>query len=269
MVDQLWMWIIDGNTIITSFPKRYGVDQDPSGVYEAIEKRLKQKKLVRTAFHIALIVLDECSKAFFSRTKGSISQHSDIDIFSQAIMQVVREHQGIVSINLTLLIRKTQERKQTHEFKQLWAWINMSRKVNFQEGNTATLELPTRNMGEEGELEKEIQDIVEELDMIISINTTQHKVIKKFIRHARVALSNWAKTVENGKKRTAKSSSQLSEEDHERSRIVHDTFKFEADELLARVGDRIDDLQRLLKTAKNAAASVCTMALGYDALHTC
>lgn len=90
MVDQLWLWIIDGNTIITSFPKRYGVDQDPSGVYEAVESRLAKRGLKKSVFHIALIVLDECSKSLFSRTKGPLKQWSDLDMFSHAIITVVR-----------------------------------------------------------------------------------------------------------------------------------------------------------------------------------
>ena len=90
MVDQLWLWIVDGKTIITSFPKRYGVDQDPSGVFEAVESRLAQKGSIESVFQIALIVLDECSKSFFNRTKGPPKQWSDLDIFSHAIMTVVR-----------------------------------------------------------------------------------------------------------------------------------------------------------------------------------
>lgn len=37
MADQLWMWVLDGTTIITVFPKRYGFNkQDASGVYKCI-----------------------------------------------------------------------------------------------------------------------------------------------------------------------------------------------------------------------------------------
>lgn len=93
MVDQLWMWILDEKTIITCFPKRYGLNkQDPSGVHKAIRNRLKKlrKDHIRTVFDLALIILDECSNTFFDRTKTQDRQPQVMDIFSEAIGDVVR-----------------------------------------------------------------------------------------------------------------------------------------------------------------------------------
>ena len=126
----------------------------------------------------------------------------------------------------------------------------MARKINLQESSTTPFELPARNIVEEGELEKEIQDIVEELEMIISINNTQLKVMRKFIRHARTILSR--KEEGTVKKYPWYNRRQASSD--------HSSFKFEADELLVRVGDRIDDLQRLLRSANNAAGAVCAVS---------
>lgn len=75
MVDQLWMWILDEQTIITCFPKRYGVNkQDSSGVHKSIRARLKalRKDHIRTVFDLVLIILDECSNTFFDRTKTQV-----------------------------------------------------------------------------------------------------------------------------------------------------------------------------------------------------
>ncbi len=77
MVDQLWMWILDESTIITLFPKRYGVNkQDLSGVHRSIRMRLKtvRKNQIRSVFDLALIILDECSNTFFDRTKTQVRQ---------------------------------------------------------------------------------------------------------------------------------------------------------------------------------------------------
>lgn len=77
MVDQLWMWILDEQTIITCFPKRYGVNkQDSSGVHKSIRSRLKglRKEHIRTVFDLALIILDECSNTFFDRTKTQVRE---------------------------------------------------------------------------------------------------------------------------------------------------------------------------------------------------
>lgn len=78
MVDQLWMWILDERTIITSFPQRYGVNKrDPSGVHKSIRSRLRglRKDHIRTVFDLALIILNECSNTFFDRTKTQVSIH--------------------------------------------------------------------------------------------------------------------------------------------------------------------------------------------------
>ena len=108
MVDQLWMWILDEKTIITSFPKRYGFNKsDASGVHKSIRGRLKsaRKNQFRSVYDIALVILDECSNTFFDRAKPSVSlprrclwfladrqqdsQPQVLSIFSDAIGNVV------------------------------------------------------------------------------------------------------------------------------------------------------------------------------------
>jgi hypothetical protein len=114
MVDQLWMWVLDERTIITSFPRRYGYNKhDLSGVHRSIRERLgfARKNQIRSVYDLALIILDECSNTFFDRIKTSVSvvrkfhertskrfhvtdttqdsQPQVIDIFSEAIGNVV------------------------------------------------------------------------------------------------------------------------------------------------------------------------------------
>jgi hypothetical protein len=97
MVDQLWMWVLDKKTIITLFPKRYGANKnDGSGVHKSIRARLKtaQKNQIRSIFDLALIIIDECSNTFFDRTKTPDRQPQVLDIFSEAIGNVVCNHSG-------------------------------------------------------------------------------------------------------------------------------------------------------------------------------
>lgn len=76
MVDQLWMWILDEKTIITAFPKRYGMNkQDQSSVHKSIRTRLQNlhQGHIKTVFDLALIILDECSNTFFkTRTRTAV-----------------------------------------------------------------------------------------------------------------------------------------------------------------------------------------------------
>ncbi|XDG07332.1 hypothetical protein ABKA04_006947 [Annulohypoxylon sp. FPYF3050] len=65
MVDQLWLWVLDDKTIITSFPRRWGkIRPDSSDVHEAIRRRLKEagNSDINSAYDIALMVIDECSR---------------------------------------------------------------------------------------------------------------------------------------------------------------------------------------------------------------
>lgn len=79
MVDQLWMWVLDEQTIITSFPRRYGYNKyDLHGIHKSIRNRLAsaRKNQIRSIFDVALVVLDECSNTFFDRTKTHVSHHA-------------------------------------------------------------------------------------------------------------------------------------------------------------------------------------------------
>lgn len=94
MVDQLWMWILDERTIITCFPGRYGTvskRHDASAVHKSIRDRLNgaRRNQVRSVFDLALVILEECFNTFFDRTKTADRQPQVIDIFSEAIGNVV------------------------------------------------------------------------------------------------------------------------------------------------------------------------------------
>lgn len=90
MVDQLWMWILDSKTIITCFPKRYGANKnDASGIHKSIRSRLEEIGSVRTVFELGLIILDECSKTFFDRTRTLDRRPQVINEFARAIGNIV------------------------------------------------------------------------------------------------------------------------------------------------------------------------------------
>ena len=94
MVDQLWMWILDKNTILTCFPRRYGVGRnDPSGVFQSISRRLKDPfssaNHILSVFDLGLIILEECFNTFFDRTATLDKRPQTLDIFAESIGNVV------------------------------------------------------------------------------------------------------------------------------------------------------------------------------------
>ncbi|KAI0190396.1 hypothetical protein EV127DRAFT_90805 [Xylaria flabelliformis] len=217
MVDQLWMWVLDQKTIITCFPRRYGLrGRDHSGVFEAIQKRRGQGP-VHSVFEIIYAILDECSGTFFDRMRDFSGQPRVLDIFSEAI--------GNVS------------KKQIEESHELWKWIDGARRINRKQGMHRSLEIPAWALSPEGHLEQEIDDIVEELEIMISIQKTQSDVYKKFTHHA----SNIINDIKDG--------ARLFE-------LANGIIRPGSAALMTKVKDRIDYLESLLKTASNAAERV-------------
>ncbi|RYP01782.1 hypothetical protein DL764_006069 [Monosporascus ibericus] len=154
MVDQLWLWILDDNTIITSFPKRWGRNKpDSSGVHKTIRERLETKKEeIKSIYHLALIIIDQCSRVFFDRTKPLDKRPEVMDLFASAIGNVTE--------------------MTTVAYDGFW------RALRTGNGWGKALDL-----NPEGVLFREAQDIAEELKMMKRIYTEQLKVVKHFKRY--------------------------------------------------------------------------------------
>ncbi|EAA30255.2 hypothetical protein GE21DRAFT_9902 [Neurospora crassa] len=93
MVDQLWMWILDENTIITAFPRRWGRNKpDPSAVHRAVRDYMASvdKGQINSIYDLALIIVDECSKVIFDRTKPDLRPEV-VDIFGSAISKIAEK----------------------------------------------------------------------------------------------------------------------------------------------------------------------------------
>lgn len=78
--------------MITSFSQRYGRHKpDASEVHKSIRLRLKtcRPDEIRSAYDLALIVMDECSKILFNRQKVSVNQPQALDIIGTAIGNMV------------------------------------------------------------------------------------------------------------------------------------------------------------------------------------
>ena len=89
---DFWLIRCAPDTIITSFPKRYGRNKpDPSTVHKSIRMRLQvcRKGEIRSAYDLALIIIDQCSRVFFDRTKTADRQPQVMDLFAGAIGNVV------------------------------------------------------------------------------------------------------------------------------------------------------------------------------------
>src|SRR4051812_12189624 len=63
------------DTILTAFPRRWGRNNpDPSAVHRAVRDHLAavDTRQITSIYELALIIIDECSKVFFDRTKPDL-----------------------------------------------------------------------------------------------------------------------------------------------------------------------------------------------------
>ncbi|EAA34321.3 hypothetical protein GE21DRAFT_3572 [Neurospora crassa] len=244
MVDQLWMWVLDEHTIITSFPERYGSNMhDLSGVHRSIRVRLQsfRRRQVRSVFDLALIVLDECSNALFVQTSGDEGQPQVMNIFSEAIGRIT-QLQKIAS-------------------QHVWYWMKEAFYM-YRTGSVrlAKLEASLLDMNTESNLQIEVKDIIEELDMMLQIHMKQRDIVKRFSRHVEHILDPECRvssnaSVRGGNSRWSDDQIGLDDEDIKRKEQL-EWFLFQYQELLSEVNDRIDDLEGLRASAMSTAENV-------------
>ncbi|KAK4175046.1 hypothetical protein QBC36DRAFT_332283 [Triangularia setosa] len=251
MVDQLWMWVLDEKTIITSFPKRYGFNkQDLSGVHKSIRMRLKsaRKNQVRSVYDLALIILDECCNTFFDRTKTEDSQPQVMDIFSESIGNVTNQH--------------------TISFQHVWHWTQKASKIYRSRSkyiDSSDLHVPLLDIHPEGKLQREVKDIIDELDIMIHVHRKQREVTKRFCKHVEHILDpdgQWREGTDQYDQRMpprVPNNTIDNLEKYQKRKERHDQllwFRMQSQELLAEVDDRLDELEGLKKGAESTAQSV-------------
>lgn len=127
--------------------------------------------------------------------------------------------------------------KTSSAFGRLWHWTDQASKVYRSKGSgdATDLHVPLLDINPEGKLEREIKDIIEELDIMIHITKTQRGILTKFIGYATEKLAPL-------------------------NRTSHEWFKQNAEERLMNVDERIEKLEELRTTADSTATGVSTRA---------
>ncbi|KAF3759987.1 hypothetical protein M406DRAFT_358672 [Cryphonectria parasitica EP155] len=158
MVDQLWLWILDDYTIITAFPRRWGRNKpDSSGIHKSLRERLATVDTeILSVWHLALLIIDQCSRVFFDRTIPLDLRPEVMDIFAEAIGNVNDRTTRTFEAFWEAMKKMTQERD---------TWKNCL------------------NIHPAGMLFREAQDIAEELRIMIIIYSQQIDVMKDFHKH--------------------------------------------------------------------------------------
>ncbi|KAJ3957138.1 hypothetical protein N0V92_006298 [Colletotrichum tropicale] len=239
MVDQLWMWILDEKTILTSFPQQYGSDRKgASEVHESVRMRIKnaQSNEIRSVFDVAIIILDECSNNLFDLAKTPAQV---IEVLGEAIDRLT----NLQTVALAHVRYWTKRADQSYLTES-------------ENADVADVQLQLLSINYEAELQWEIGDIIDELNMMIKINHKQNEMIKTFIKHVESIFDTRSKCVDeslrsNEGTRSGKARCRSSSKDAKFS-----WFQKRANKLVVKVSDRVLQLEDLRNRAEITAQKV-------------
>jgi len=97
MVDQLWLWILDKDLIVTSFPQRWEQPKnDPLNVLDGIieDMNSKTRPPVKSVYDLAMLISGRCSGVFDRHRLGD-EDFQFLDMFESSIGVVVRSHHKV------------------------------------------------------------------------------------------------------------------------------------------------------------------------------
>ncbi len=240
-------------TIISSFPRRWGRNRpDPSAIHKSLRTRLQYVRQgeISTAYDLALVIVDETSRVFFDRTKTDRSQPNLVELFNAAIRDLTY--------------------KQTAAFDQFLIYTHLAgrdyKRQRYVSSDNST-QNHLLNINPEGELLKEVKDIIDELHIMMRIKEQQQTVMEGFVKHIRRVLTP---LVRSRRPPTSQASAAWdlalgasldpdnpytdTREDHRRQSAKRTLAR--ADNLLLDLGERIAELRALLQNSQNTAATV-------------
>lgn len=174
MVDQLWMWILGKDLVVTSFPQRWQQPRnDPLDVLEGIIEDInsKTREPVQNVYELAMTIAGRCVGTF-DRHRKADDEFQFMDMFEASIGSAM-----------------DQEAKLFQEFsaasRQASAWLKShSRPTKFARKlkDAAKPHEPLfvdklLDVGAETDLLSEIKDIREELDIIRMVLGNQEQLL--------------------------------------------------------------------------------------------
>ncbi|TVY14162.1 hypothetical protein LARI1_G008637, partial [Lachnellula arida] len=119
MVDQMWMWVLGKNLVVTAFPQRWQQPKnDPLNVLDSIIEDINDKthEPVRSVHDIAMVVTSRCT-GIFDRHRMGDEDYQFLDMFESSI--------GNATDKETILFKEFNEAS-----RQASAWLQHRRDPN-------------------------------------------------------------------------------------------------------------------------------------------
>lgn len=155
MVDQLWLWILGDDLIITSFPQRWEQPKnDPLNVLDGIIEDMSSKTRppVKSVYELATFITGRCSGVFDRHSVGD-EDYQFLDMFESSIGEVVR---GIM-LDFHVIANSGQTNKETELFKKFNDASSMAARWLKSHHRGGRVQLPSDEMSTSG---RESSDVV-------------------------------------------------------------------------------------------------------------
>jgi hypothetical protein len=193
-------------------------------VHKSLRLRLKvaREDEIRSVYDLALIIIDQCSRVFFDRTKTADRQPQVMDLFANAIGDVAN--------------------KQTIAYEHFWHYTQQASEIYKAKDmvEASGMAKAFLDINPEGKLVREIKDILDELNIMIQIKKHQERVLAEFMKHVNHISEELRKNTE------VKTEDKRAE--WWRKEYAHD--------IEAGLKDRVADLNNLKESAENAEKAV-------------
>ncbi|TVY84958.1 Ankyrin-3 [Lachnellula suecica] len=193
MVDQMWMWVLGKNLVVTAFPQRWQQPKnDPLNVLDSIIEDIndKTREPVQSVYDLAMIVTSRCSGVFDRHRMGD-EEYQFLDMFESSIgnatdkeTKLFQEFNDASAQASAWLRHRNPNRNISKDMRQA------SRLNNTQDGEEPTEDYDFEDfmrgpifidklldIGQETDLLAETKDIRDELNMIKKVLEDQHHVL--------------------------------------------------------------------------------------------
>ncbi|CAK7272636.1 hypothetical protein SEPCBS119000_005230 [Sporothrix epigloea] len=194
MVDQLWMWVLGKDLVITCFPQRWDQPaRDPLNVVDGIieETNAKTRPPIQSVFDLAMLITNRCS-GMFDRYRLADQDYQFLDMFESSIGLVTNTESELFSrFNKAsemsaewLELQRRPSRSHTGGLASSLASQTSPSLDSDNEGDHVHEKVPVfpdalLDIGTETSLLAEIKDIRDELNILRVILLSQESTLKE------------------------------------------------------------------------------------------
>ncbi|KAJ8109259.1 hypothetical protein ONZ43_g6182 [Nemania bipapillata] len=182
MVDQLWLWVIGKDLVITCFPQRWEQPKnDPLNVLEGIieETNAKTRPPIQSVYDLAMLITSRCS-GMFDHSRLDDQNYQFLDMFENSI-GVVTDRESKLFSRFNRASAQSAEWLKRHRRRRTSRSILIGSPTmeHENEDQDSTDQFPDAllDIGVETSLLAEIKDIRDELNIIMGILDAQLQTV--------------------------------------------------------------------------------------------